>query len=447
MYAVDRQQAGDDAAAAAAAWRYLRGASPDDPRYDRAIRLLARSADGLGLSWAASLWYLEIAQAHRAPALVPEAVRALRRIVEGGAHDDDSIVRGFLAAAELSGLPADVQAFVDYHRGLQNARERLPWTNARFAALPETSPYRARAAYVQAVRKVAARDLGAARKALEALLEAETTPPAALPTDLALDVRRSLARLAMERRAWAEALPMYEALRELAPNDPELLLEMAWAHYHSGDTRRALGLLLALDAPVYHDLIAPDRFLLEALSLRRLCQFGPARRAAVRLRARHGDALDDLYAGVPLIESAALRGAARRRPDLRALSAFVDQVTTERAAARGLAGALGPELGSWLAALYDRGVTEGERRLDAQLGGELDRLAEELLGAEEGVRLILHELGVALLRGRRRPKGPPEAPAPEIEAGGDKVYFRFEGEFWTDELDDLVVVAEDRCLD
>jgi hypothetical protein len=27
------------------------------------------------------------------------------------------------------------------------------------------------------------------------------------------------------------------------------------------------------------------------------------------------------------------------------------------------------------------------------------------------------------------------------------VFYNFEGEFWTDELDDFVVVAEDRCID
>jgi hypothetical protein len=63
------------------------------------------------------------------------------------------------------------------------------------------------------------------------------------------------------------------------------------------------------------------------------------------------------------------------------------------------------------------------------------------------VRLILHELSVALLRGRRRPGGPPEAPPPKIQVGGKKVGYRFDGEFWTDELDDLVVFAEDRCID
>ena len=74
-------------------------------------------------------------------------------------------------------------------------------------------------------------------------------------------------------------------------------------------------------------------------------------------------------------------------------------------------------------------------------------LTEELLSAREGVRLIIHELGVSLLRGRRRPAGAKEKPAVEVPLTGDRVFYKFNGEYWTDELDDLVVIAEDRCID
>ena len=446
-FAVQRGNTGDHATAAAAAWRYHADASPEDPRYDRALRLLARSAEALDLSWAASLWYLEIAQARRAPELVAPAIEGLERIIEGGPSDEDTLITGFLATEAIGGLPDDLQAFVDYQRGLHNARQGLEsWANARFEQIRPGSAYRGRALYAQAVGRIADGDLADANERLEALLETlletDDTSPA-----LRQDARRSLARLAMDAGDYATASLHYETLRQTAPNDPQLLLEMAWAHYHQGQSRRALGLLLALDAPIYQHLIAPDRFLLEALALRRLCQFGAARRAAVRLARRHGDALRDLYAGVPLLQSQALRTSARSRPGAAALSAFARRIEVERARVERLSADLGPELSGFLATLYARGAIEAQRRLEARLATEVDRLAEELLAAEEGVRLILHELSVALLRGRRRPTGPPEAPGVEIRAGAGLALFRFEGEFWTDELDDLVVSAEDRCID
>lgn len=442
--AVAHRGAGRPAASMTTAWAYVAESNVDDPRYDRALRLLALDAEALDLTYAASLWFLEIARGRRAPTLMPGAVRGLERIIRAdGGHDDDLLVQGYLAVAEIPGLPREQRAFVDYLQGLHAARQGLhDWANARFARIPADSTWHHHAAYVGAVRAVAKRDLEPAQASLEALLEVPRLDP-----DLALDVRRSLARLATHAGDHAAAIEQFRVIQAAAPNDPELLLEMAWSHYHAGQTRRALGLLLALDAPIYADLIAPERFLLEALALERLCQFAPARQAAVRLDARHGDALRDLHAGVPALRSASLRAAARRQPAVAPLSRFVDRLITERAQVDRLAHKLGAPLATWLRGRYDTALVEARGRLEAVLRIEIDTLSESLLAAEEGVGLVLHQLGIALLRGRRRPDGPPEAPVAATPAGGDVAVFRFMGEYWTDELDDLVVVAEDRCVE
>ncbi|MEE2758057.1 MAG: tetratricopeptide repeat protein [Myxococcota bacterium] len=441
VYAVDQLQAGRPVAAASAAWQYLQGASPEDPRYDRAQRLLARSSEELGLSYAAAQWYLDIAQGRRDPELLAEAVRGLQSIVESGAYDEDALVDGYLASAEITGLPADLQAFIAYHQGLRDARLlEKRWSKDNFNSINNASAYRADARYVDAVQSVAKRKIDVALTKLEELEKVTPIRP-----ELLTQVRRSLARLHSAKKNHSDALERYELLRQEAPGDPELLLEMAWVHYERGDIRRALGLLLALDAPIYADLIAPDRFLLEGLALRRLCQFGPARQAATRLRAKHGKALDDLYSGVQAMNSKALRAAARRRTAVKTRSAFQRKVVSEDNRLRTLA--FSPPLRAHLTAMYARGKREATRGLDEALVGEIDSLAEELLAAEEGVNLILHELGVGLLRGRERSPGPPLYPAPVVTTGGRKAFFKFQGEFWTDELDDLIVVGEDRCIE
>jgi hypothetical protein len=438
--AVEAFQNNDPQTTAAAAWHYLQGATSEDPKYDRALRLMGRSSEALGLKYAASLWYLEVARARRDVELLPEVLRGLERLVMEGPHDDDTIVRGFLASADLVDLPSDVQAFVDYQQGLNSARKGLDdWADARFSKIPDSSPYRHRADYVKAVRFVAEGKLDKAQKGLEALLEKE----AKLPLDLKTEVYRSLARIHFENEAFEKAIERYEIIRQLAADDPDLLLEMAWSYFHQGNTRRAMGLLLALDAPVYADFIAPERFLLEALSLQRLCQFDPARRAATRLQSKHGDAYVDLYKGVPLNRSPALRAGARKRSGAKDAADFMDLVEKEREAAQALAYTVGPALGGYL-----RGVDEARRRQEEAIDREVRTLARDLLASEEGVRLILHELGVALLRGRRRPEeAAEEAGALVVPPGGDRAFYNFEGEFWTDELDDFVVVVEDRCID
>jgi tetratricopeptide (TPR) repeat protein len=441
--AVDALASGDPAGAARSAWTVLDGLNRDDKRYDRAARLLAVSAEQLGLRYPASLLYLDIAEAKRDPDLVPDALRGLERIVMGGPHDEDTLVAGFLASAEHPNLPPEIQPFIDYLQGLDNARQGLDvWAAARFARLPTASPYAARAAYVRAVQLVAARKLPEASAAFDALLERDD-----LPADVATDARRSLARLAFEAGRYDDALARYEAIRDRAPDDPALILEMAWTQFHRGDSRRALGLLMALDAPIYADLIAPERFVLEALSLRRLCQFDAARIAAVRLRTQYGEALRDLEAGVRPIASVPLRKAARRRGESRSRSAFRESIDRELAWVTGHRRKLGAPLAAGLEQMLRRGLDNATQAEERALSREVRQVAEELLQADEGVRLIQHELAVALLRGRRRPEGPPEAPPVEVRVSDRRTLFAFSGEFWTDELDDLVVTLDDRCVE
>ena len=438
---VEAFQAGDFPRAASAAWEYLKGGAKSDPLHDRALKLLAESAEKMGLTYAASLWYLDIAESRRNPELVPAAMRALERIVMGGPHDHEVLVHGFIATADLSRMPPDVQAFVDYQQGLFSLRQgRDDWAAGHFAQIPKDSPYALRARYSKAVQLVARRELEKALAELNRLLEEK-----GLPAELEMNARRSAARIHFENGAYAKAIAQYEALKRLSPGDPEYVLEMAWSFFSLGDMRRALGLLIALDAPAYRELIAPERFLLEALCLQRLCHFDLAQQAATRLRARHGTALDDIYSGRPLGESRELRDAARLKSGGAPSTRLRRQILVEREMLEKARDRMTPEVAKAIGDLYAAGAREIGRREDDELTRGVTQVARELVDAEEGVQLLLHELSVALQRGMRRgdgARGAQEAPA----GGAAVVTYRFDGEFWTDELDDLLVVIEDRCV-
>ncbi|MBI5529263.1 MAG: hypothetical protein HY897_23305 [Deltaproteobacteria bacterium] len=438
---VEAFQNGDYARAASAAWEYLKGGTKTDPLHDRALKLLAESAERMGLTYAASLWYLDIAESRRNPELVPAAMRALERIVTGGAHDHDVLVGGFIATADLSRLPPDVQPFVDFEQGLTSLKQgHEDWTTGHFAQIPPGSRYFHRARYTDAVRLVARGDLEGAKARIRDLLAEKD-----LPVELEIKARRSLARLHFEGGEYRKALEQYEALKQLAPGDPELVLEMAWASFHLNDIQRALGLLIALDAPVYRDLIAPERFLLEALCLQRLCQFDLSRRAAVRLRERHGRAIDDIYSGRPLMESEDLRAAARLKSGGPPSTKLSKLVLREKRSLDRLSERLSPDLAKTLSGIYAAGVNEAARREAGELKRGVAQVARELLDAEEGVRLLLHELSVALQRGQRRAEGL-GAGREAADSAAHVVRYRFDGEFWTDEIDDLLVLVEDRCV-
>ncbi len=442
-FAVEAVQNNQFIEGAKAGWTFIDAADPDDPRYDRGLRLVARSLEGLGLTWAASMIYRRIAAVRRNVEIVPDAIRGLERIVNSEVYDEDMLITSFIAAEEFGDLPQDVQAFVDFHHGLDLARRGADkWAEVRFAKLPASSPYAQEADYVRAVRLVAEGEYHEARKKLESLRK--TSP---IPQTLIREVERTLARLAFEEERYEDALKHFEALKELAPDDPEILLEMAWTRFYLGDSRKALGLLIALDAPVHSTYISPERYLLEALALRRLCQFGAAREAAVRLERRFSASFEELSKGTLPAEIEEMRAAAKLRGRSRGNARFLEHLELEISTLASLSTQFGPKLFSYLEGLYARGFNEGRNREEELIGEDLNDLAEELLAAREGVRLIVHELGVSLLRGRRRPAGAEEKPAVDVPITGDRVFYPFQGEYWTDELDDLVVIAEDRCID
>lgn len=425
------------------AHHYMVSTNLDNERYDRAQKLLAENLEALGLQYAASLFYLNIAEKRRDVVIVDDAVAALERLISQPGYDQASLVSGFVASADITGLGEQQRAFVAYHQGLDSLRRGLDgWAKERFADIPTSSPYRHRATYARVVRTLAGYDLEAAEEGLRELLEHDD-----LPEGLRGDIHRSLARIAFEQQRFDEALDEYEEIRHTANEDPKLLLEMAWSHYYRGDYQRALGLLMALDAPTYSGLIAPERYLLEALSLKQLCQFEPAGKAAIRLRTRHGEAIDDLYAGVPIEVSTAIRRAARHREAGREVAAFRRRVNLEARRFEQLRDSLGPNLSQKLDGIYEHGLAEAKRREDDELYEEMFSVSEELLNADEGVRLVLHELAVSALRGRQRDGAVPLRTRVEIPVGGETVFFWFDGEFWTDEIDDLVVPMEDRCVD
>jgi tetratricopeptide (TPR) repeat protein len=439
--AVEQLQHENYVEAANAAWEFLQVSTTDDPRYDRGQRLLTQAAEGMGLQWAAAMLYRDIAKARRNIALLPDAILGLQRIVETGVYDEDMLVTSFLASEDFGHLPDEVGGFVHFYKGLDLARRgRDDWAEVHFQAIEESSPYWARAQYVHAVRLVADGNYTAAIEALEKLEKVEN-----IQEDQRREVVRSLARIAFDEQRFEDALGYYQQLQELAPDDPDILLEMAWTQFYLGDSRKTLGLIVALDAPVHGEFISPSRYLLEALALRRLCQFGAAREAAVRLELRYQHVLDDIGKGVlpedipELVKAARLRG--RSQPNAQVMASLDAEMAIVRSSH------FDDGLGRYLTDLYERGEAEVDRRESELIGNDVGALTEELLWADEGVRLIVHELGVSMLRGRRRPAGAIEKPAVEIPITGDRVFFEFEGEYWTDELDDLLVVAEDRCAD
>jgi hypothetical protein len=67
------------------------------------------------------------------------------------------------------------------------------------------------------------------------------------------------------------------------------------------------------------------------------------------------------------------------------------------------------------------------------------------LRIDEQMNIVDYEIGAGLFKsGQGKTAG--AARSPEVPLGSDEVYFKFDGEYWSDELGDYSVLAEDRCV-
>ena len=429
--------------AARAAFAYREGHAQTDDYYDRSWLVAAEAFRGMGLTHASIVAYRDVAEGRRDEDLVVTALRGIERGMRDGHVDEGLVIRGFIAGNDFGTLPEDISGFVLFEQGKDNARRGLvAWARERFGLIPESSAYRARGMLATAVLLIEENKLDEAETVLR---EASRLPSAdGLAKAKAL---HTLAQVLFEQGKYDQALRVLDRVNPRYVRESDLLLEKAWAEYYRGNSRRSLGLLLALDAPAYALALAPERFILAALDYRRLCHYNLARDSALELRRRHSDALRALRNGDDPEEVDDVRDAALRQGEARRLALLVATLENEKAELSGLSGKLGARLFQYLDRMYDNALEDLRLHLTVALHEEAERIAQQLLDADEQVALLEHELSVDLLRGRRRPTALEEVSQESVRPiSGPKAIYHFDGEYWTDELQDLIVVVEDRCV-
>lgn len=261
----------------------------------------------------------------------------------------------------------------------------------------------------------------------------------------------SLSRLLYEQKQYAAA---YNTLGEIPRRTElasEVLLERAWSKFKAGNPHRAMGLLYALDAPVFRKLFAPEKYILRALIYRRFCHFRAAKLAARKFRQVYGQALRDIRAGVPLIEIERVREPALRRVQSRKLFLFLRLLRNERARLKDHND--GDEWGGvglyrHLRRLYLQKIKQTKQDLKQSLDESTAEVAEEMLRAEEQVNLLEYEVGQAIFQ-RVSETGSTtlRKRAAKVPISSERVYYRFGGEYWTDELPNYKFNIQDRCVD
>ncbi len=435
---------GDARKAAGLFQAWLRGQARTADGYDTAQHLLSIDLARLGLLHAALTIEALVVQDRTRPELVPEALANLEQWTQGTPHDETRLEEELLHGTDFGNLDGPAKAWVLYQQGALDLKlGENRWAQARFAELPESSGFRARAKLLTAASTLAhgGRDAAGPLGVFEALA-ADTEAP----RDVRNDAHIEAARLRFEAGKFDLALTHYTAvdLPELDAGRGQLYLEEAWTRYRLGDGSRAMGLLAALDAPSFRALFLPEKFQLRALIFKDACHWLAAKRAARGLLRRYRPALEAIrerqdLTQVPLVAEAALqKGAGARAEQL------LEQLRKERDQLARYAGSWELGLQLRLASIYSLALAEAQRRRQLELEKGAIRVADELLAAVEQVNLVDYEVGLALYRRQRGPQSSGLVFGDALPKEGE-IGFEFDGEYWNDELQSLRFALADRC--
>jgi hypothetical protein len=436
---------GDPRAAAGPLYAWLQQAPKTDENYAWGQYFLARSLIDLGLTHAGASYLARIARERSNPTALPRALDSLKQLTDRP-HDEVMIDEQVFGALDLGFLPEETGAYAHYQQGLVDLRvgnER--WANTHFAKLSETSPEASRARFALLVTR-----LKSVKEPSDELIAdfLALSQDEKLTRESRNEAALAVARLRYERKDFKGALQAYGLVKlpELDPGRASLYLEEAWTRYKLGELRASLGILTTLDAPSFRDEFLPDKYLLRALIYRDLCHYLPAKRAAKELTRRFADSLEAVRAREDLTQDVRLRRAANAHGGTQRAARFVEVLDLEGERLGRYAGSFGDQLFTHLTKLYDLSRAEAVRVYEARLAEAVRQEADTLLRAAEQVRLMEYEVGLKLYE-RVKKGAKVAAPQDEPALSPAQVAFRFDGEYWNDELKSYRVNIESRCIE
>jgi tetratricopeptide (TPR) repeat protein len=438
--------AGNARDAAPRFYAFLRGSARTADNYEWAQFFMADDLSKLGFTHAAIVYWADVAKTRARAEILPEALVKLEQVTSQVPYDVELVEREVIFGTDFGFIPPVAFDYVHFHKGLvayKNGHLRWAWNH--FDKLRQGTTYAARARLVRAVHKMTRdNDLDGALADFEALAKDPVSP-----REVRNEAKVSAARLYFERGEFEKTHTEYDSvdLPELDPGRGQLYLEKAWTFYRRGDASRAMGLLLALDAPSFRELFLPEKYILGSLIYKDRCHYLPAKRAARGFIRRYKAALALIRERGNLKDDARLFKAALEQDELvRRAGEFVVLLQKERDLVDQYAGRFDPSgLTRTLRALYERELAEATRQREVLLKRALQSAADRLLRDEEQVRLLDYEIGLDLYKRVKKGSASNRPAVKDEPVRPVDVAYVFDGEYWNDELKDYRLFLPSRC--
>jgi tetratricopeptide (TPR) repeat protein len=422
-------------------WLYifLCGRSPDDTDYEWAEFFFGITLYRLGYTHAAVDTLTQVVTRKPNPRIVTYALEIMERISRSGAYDRGLVVNRALCDQSYGFLEGTVADFVHYHQGEYDWEQGLfAWGDEHFAKIRPHSFYHAKYLFKRALRAVYEERLDAAIADLRAVIR-----DAGDGSRLKDDARKTLARLYYERGKFADADFLYRQIEMNIVEQAQTLLERAWVHYRMGNPERAMGLLYSFEAPSYTNAFTPEFYLLKSFIYKDVCHYKSAMQILEQFEVRYGPSLEKIYQRRPVQENDAMLLVLLTKPGVKDTWQFLNLLEREHGQADDIQL---PDLKAYLDRLYTLKRKAIEKRFRILVDDEFEKMANAMLRFEEEAHLMEYEIGIDMYQRVHMNHVADDAPPKQQSRDPETVaVYKFQGEFWNDELDDYEVILPDKC--
>lgn len=285
----------------------------------------------------------------------------------------------------------------------------------------------------------------------------------------------ALARIAYENRAFDMADEFYRNVDINSHHLRDALLEDAWGQLFAGNHDKALSLTHALRAPIFDKAWLPDLLIIEAAAYLGLCRYDMAEQAVEAFRSTtltESSPLNGYIASTPardfynqIIEhaqdpaSSPIPNAVYKRVlndfTFRTLHRTIRLLSNERRELSKSAGANFTSLAK-LQAIYDDAIDKRQQMMSTILAGIYDKTLSELHTLDISASQIAIEIRLAqrqreaeclkiVASGGTCETNSTQEELASFEKRDSQAYWKFDGEFWRDEIRSYVSGLTSLC--
>jgi hypothetical protein len=380
--------------------------------------------------------------------VLDEVIRCIRFLMAERPYDYDLLVKDLLGDHVFGVLNQKNADFIHYYKGLLAYNDGVnKWKVNSFKKIRPYTDFSYKAEFVDVVDDVKRWKITNALKGIENLARKDIKDQS-----FKNDVLQTYARLLFQKKEYFKAFDIYRIIGKSPTESESIFLEKAWTLFYLQDYQASLGNLLSLDAKIFEGFNKPERFVLQGLIFKRLCQYDLATSTIEAFKKTYKDILIGIKERRDINKDPYMLGAFKRHSKVRKLVEFYELLKWEYNRLYDYESKLDDTgLFKTLVKIYKFKIAEIGEQIKNLKKDVYPLIASVLLDAEEQINYLEYEVKMDKLRKTKiflteEEKRLFEESIGEEDIASNGVFkWPFEGEFWTDELGTFRVIVKDAC--